>query len=193
VPNDAAMSSIKIASKDGNSGGFSYSIFGSRSIIVAFTKLYTPVLRICKVMTTVKDFMTTNVVTIDVHETVLYAAKLMHQQDVGDLVVVEGKLPKGIVTERDLVRRVMAQKKPLDTQVSGIMSAPLITIEKDASIRDAARQMVKYKIRRLPVTNGSELVGIIAASDFARHIGKKTLSEEILAAMTRYPFAEAKR
>lgn len=144
-------------------------------------------------MPTVKDFMTTNVITIDVHETVLYAAKLMHQQDVGDLVVVEGNLPKGIVTERDLVRRIMAQKKPLDTNVSEIMSAPLITIGEDASIRDAARQMVKYKIRRLPVTKGNELVGIIAASDFARHIGKKTLSEEILAAMTRYPFTEAKR
>ena len=144
-------------------------------------------------MPTVKDFMTSNVITIDVHETVLNAAKLMHQQDVGDLVVMEGNVPKGIVTERDLVRRVMAQKKPLDTKVSEIMSDPLITIEEEASIRDAARKMVKYKIRRLPVTKKNVLVGIIAASDFARHLSKKTFSEEILAAMSRYPFADAKR
>ncbi|MGD0331598.1 MAG: CBS domain-containing protein, partial [Nitrososphaeria archaeon] len=78
-------------------------------------------------MPTLKDFMTTNVITIDIHETVLYAAKLMHQQDVGDLVVMEGNVPKGIVTERDLVRRVMALKKPFDTKVSEIMSDPLIT------------------------------------------------------------------
>jgi CBS domain-containing protein len=144
-------------------------------------------------MPTVRDFMTTNVITIDVQETVLYAAKLMHQQDVGDLVVMEGKMPKGIVTERDLVRRVMAQKKSFDTKAYEVMSDPLITIKEDASIKDAARQMVKYKIRRLPVTNKNVLVGIIATSDFARHIGKKTLSEEILAAMSRYPFADAKR
>ena len=144
-------------------------------------------------MPTVKDFMTTNVITIDANETVLYAAKLMHQQDVGDLVVTEGNVPKGIVTERDLVRRIMAQKKSLEIKVSEIMSNPLITIEEEASIRDAARKMIKYKIRRLPVTKKNVLVGIIATSDFARHLGKKSLSEEIINAMTRYPLADSSR
>jgi CBS domain-containing protein len=144
-------------------------------------------------MPTVKSFMTTNVITIGVNETVLYAAKLMHQQDVGDLVVMEGNVPKGIVTERDLVRRVMALKKPLETKVSEIMTDPLITIEDNASIRDAARKMVKYKIRRLPVTKNTVLVGILVASDFAKHVSKKTLSEELLAAIRRYPFADVKR
>ena len=143
-------------------------------------------------MPTVKDFMTTNVITIDVQGTVLDAAKLMHQQDVGDLVVTEGKVPKGIVTERDLVRRVMANKKPLDTKVSEVMSDPLITIDEESSLRDAARKMVKYRIRRLPVMKKNVLVGIIVTSDFARHLSKKTFSEEVLAAMSRYPFADAK-
>ena len=142
-------------------------------------------------MPTVRDFMTTNVITIDFQATVLEAAKLMHQQDVGDLVVMEGNMPKGIVTERDIVRRVVAQRKPLDTKVSEVMSDPLITIDENASIRDAARKMVKYKIRRLPVMKKNVLVGIIATSDFARHLSKKTFSEEILAAMSRYPFADA--
>jgi CBS domain-containing protein len=144
-------------------------------------------------MPTVKDFMTTNVITIDVNRNVFEAAKMMHQQDVGDLVVMEGVEAKGIVTERDLVRRVIAIKKPLDTKVSEVMSYPLITIDQDAPLRDAARLMVKYKIRRLPVTKDSMLVGIIAASDFARHLSKKTFSEEILAAMTRYPLADYSR
>jgi len=144
-------------------------------------------------MPTVKDFMTTNVITIDIQRTVLEAAKLMHQQDVGDLVVMEGVESKGIVTERDLVRRVLALRKPLDTKVSEIMSNPLITIEEEASIRDAARKMIKYKIRRLPVTKKNVLVGIIATSDFARHLGKKSLSEEIINAMTRYPLADSSR
>jgi CBS domain-containing protein len=142
-------------------------------------------------MPTVRDFMTTNVITIDVKRTVLEAAKLMRQQDVGDLVVMDGIEAKGIVTERDLVRRVMAQKKPLDTKVSEVMSSPLITIEEDSSIRDAARKMVKYKIRRLPVTKKTKLVGIIATSDFARHLSKKSFSEIMLAAMSRYPLADS--
>jgi CBS domain-containing protein len=142
-------------------------------------------------MPTVKDFMTTNVITIDSQKTVLEAAKLMNQQGVGDLVVMEGKMPTGIVTERDLVRRVMAQKKPLETKVSEIMSAPLITIDEDASLKDAARKMIKNKIRRLPVKKTNELVGIVATSDFARYLGKKTLTEEILEAISRYPFADA--
>jgi CBS domain-containing protein len=144
-------------------------------------------------MPTVKDFMTTNVITIDAKGTVLQAAKLMHQQDVGDLVVMDGVVAKGIVTERDLVRRVMAQKKPLDTKVSEVMSDPLITIEEDDSLRDAARKMVKYKIRRLPVTKKNVLVGIIATSDFARHLSKKSFSEVMLAAMSRYPLADNSR
>jgi CBS domain-containing protein len=144
-------------------------------------------------MPTVRDFMTTNVITIDAQRTVLEAAKLMHQQDKGDLVVMDGAVAKGIVTERDLVRRVMAQKKPLDTRVSEIMSTPLITIDENSSLRDAARTMVKYKIRRLPVTKKNVLVGIIATSDFARHLSKKTFSEIMLAAMTRYPLADSSR
>ncbi len=141
-------------------------------------------------MPTVKDFMTTNVITIDFDRSVLEAAKLMHQQDVGDLVVMDGVEAKGILTERDLVRRVMAMKKPFETKVSEVMSNPLITIDQDAQLRDAARLMVKYKIRRLPVTKENILVGIIATNDFARHIGKKTFSEVMLAAMTRYPLAD---
>ena len=144
-------------------------------------------------MPQVKTFMTKNVATIDAQKTVLEAAKLMHQQDVGDLVVLESKVPKGIVTERDLVRRVMAQKKSFETKVCEIMSSPLITIDEESSLRDAARKMVKYRIRRLPVMKLDALVGIIATSDFARHLSEKTFSEEVLAAMSRYPFADAKR
>jgi CBS domain-containing protein len=144
-------------------------------------------------MPTVKDFMTTNVITIGINRNVLEAAKLMHQQDVGDLVVMDGVEAKGIVTERDLVRRVMAMKKPLDTKVSEVMSNPLITIDENAPLRDAARLMVKYKIRRLPVTKKTVLVGIIATNDFAKHLSKKTFSEVMLAAMTRYPLADNSR
>jgi len=137
--------------------------------------------------------MTKAVATIGTGGTVLEAAKLMHQQNVGDLVVMDGGGARGIVTERDLVRRVIAQRKPLDTKISEVMSSPLITIEEDCSLRDAARKMIKYKIRRLPVTQDGKLVGIIATSDFARHLSKKSFSETVIAAMTRYPLADSSR
>jgi CBS domain-containing protein len=138
-------------------------------------------------MPTVKNFMTKNVVTIDAQKTVFEAAKLMRHQGVGDLVVTESKTPKGIVTERDIVRRAVAQKRPLDIKVSEIMSTPLITIGENASLKEAARKMVKNQIRRLPVTKENELVGIIATSDFARHLSQKTHAEIILEAIGRYP------
>lgn len=137
--------------------------------------------------------MTKAVVTIGMGGTVLEAAKLMDHQNVGDLVVMDGGEAKGIITERDLVRRVIAQRKPLDAKISEVMSKPLITIEENCSLRDAARKMVKYKIRRLPVTQDGKLVGIIATSDFAKHLSKKSFSEAVIAAMTRYPLADSSR
>jgi CBS domain-containing protein len=140
-----------------------------------------------EIMPTVKNLMTKKVLTIDSQKTVFEAAELMSQKEVGDLIVVDGEMPVGIVTERDFVRRVVAKRRPLDTKVREIMSAPLITIGPDASLKEAARKMVNHRIRRLPVLKQHRLVGIIVVSDFARHLGKKTLTENILEAIWRYP------
>lgn len=138
-------------------------------------------------MTSVKELMTKDVVTVDLKKTVLEAAVLMGEKMKGCLVVVDDETPVGIVTERDFVRRALAKNLPLDTEVSEIMSKPLTIIDPDASIREAARLMVKNKIRRLPVVRENQLVGIIAASDFARQLSKKSITEQILEAMARYP------
>ncbi len=130
-------------------------------------------------MPTVKDFMTKNVITIDASKTVFEAAELMTQKGIGDLVVMDGKTPVGIVTERDFVRRVIAKRKELTSKVSEIMTTPLWTIHGDNTLQEAARKMVVRNIRRLPVLNKNELVGIITASDLARHLSKKTRTEEI--------------
>ncbi len=139
------------------------------------------------IMPKIKDLMTKNVITIDGQKTVFEAAELMSQKQVGDLIVMHGKMPRGIVTERDFVRRVVARRSPLDIKVSEIMSKPLITIDPDAPIQEAARKMVKNRIRRLPVLKAHKLVGMIVASDFARHLSKKTLTEILLESIWRYP------
>ena len=143
-------------------------------------------------MPTVKDLMTKDVLTIDVSKTVIEAAALMSQNDVGDLVVMENNTPVGIVTERDFVRRVLAVGKSTSTKVSEVMSTPLRVIDPEAPIKEAARRMVHKGIRRLVVIKDNKLVGIITATDFARHLSKKTLSDDILEAIGRshYPVPE---
>jgi len=138
-------------------------------------------------MPSVKDLMTKNVITIDLKKSVFDAAVLMSEKLIGCLVIVDGEEPVGIVTERDFVRRVVAKNLPLETTVSEIMSQPLITIDPDASLREAARLMLKNKVRRLPVVKENKLVGIIVIADFARQLSKKTITEQILEAMARYP------
>jgi len=138
-------------------------------------------------MSLVKDLLTKNVIKIDLRKTVFDAAVLMNRKKVGCLVIMDSEEPVGIVTERDFVRKVVAKNLPLDTKISEITSKPLITIDPDSPLREAARLMIKNKIRRLPVVKEVKLVGIIVASDFARQLSKKTITEQLLNAMTRYP------
>jgi CBS domain-containing protein len=141
-------------------------------------------------MVNVNDLMTKRTLTIGLENTISEAAQLMSQKGVGDLIVVDHEMPMGIVTERDFVRRIVAKGRPYDTKVSDVMTRPLITISPDASLKEAARKMVKHGIRRLPVQKSHKLVGILVVSDFARHLGKKTLTEGILEAIWRQPLSE---
>jgi CBS domain-containing protein len=138
-------------------------------------------------MTSVKDIMIKDVVTITVDKTVFEAAELMDSKGIGCLIIVQGETPVGIVTERDFVRRIIAKKLPYDVKVSEIMTKNLVAVDPDVSLKDAARLMSSNKIRRLPVVKQKKLVGIVVASDFIRNLGKKTVTEEIFDAMGRYP------
>jgi CBS domain-containing protein len=101
------------------------------------------------------------------------------------LVVVVKGFPVGIVTERDLVRRIVAVRGSFDVRVREVMSKTLVTIGPNVSLREAARVMASNRVRRLPVLDGNRLVGIIGASDFVRSVGRKTVAEELLSAVGR--------
>jgi CBS domain-containing protein len=137
-------------------------------------------------MPSVSDIMTKDVVSIGANNSVFTAAELMSKNEVGCLVVVDNEKPIGIITERDIVRRFVAKKLPLETKVTDVMSKSLITINPEASLKEAARVMSSNKIRRLPVLKQEKLVGIVVSADFVRNAGKKSVSEEILEAMGRY-------
>ncbi len=138
-------------------------------------------------MPSVKDIMTKEVITIEANKTVYEAAELMAAKELGCLIVVIKAFPVGIITERDIVRRIVAKRSSLDVKVTEVMTKTLITVEPDTSLREAARVMSANKIRRLPVLKDNTLVGIVVASDFVRNVGKKTTTEEILDALGRYP------
>ena len=143
-------------------------------------------------MPKVKDVMTKTVITVESNKTVTEAAALMAENDVSNLIVMENNTPIGIITERDFVRRVLAKEKPPKTRISEVMSTPLRVIDPEATLKEAARRMVRKRIRRLPVIKDNKLVGIITAADFARHLSKKTFTDDILEAIGRsnYPVPE---
>jgi CBS domain-containing protein len=138
-------------------------------------------------MVQVKDLMTKNVITINLKKSISDAALLMKAKKIGSLVVIDGETPVGIVTERDFVRRAVANKLQFDESISEIISKPLVTIDPDSTLEEAARLMLEKKIRRLLVLEEEKIRGIIVASDFARQLRKETLSEKILRAIARYP------
>lgn len=119
--------------------------------------------------------MTAKVLTTGLNTSVAKAAKLMAKNSVGSIVVVQSKKPVGILTERDLLMKVLsADLKPSKIPVKKIMSQPVVTITPDTDIADAVRIMARNGIRRLPVVEHGKLVGIITTMDIMK------ISPEIL-------------
>jgi len=135
----------------------------------------------------VEEVMTRRVVTIPSTATVREASELMDTENIGSLVVVEENRPVGIVTERDLVRKVLARHRdPGEVRVSEVMSKPLIYVTPDAFLSEAAGLMGGHNIRRLPVIEGDRLVGIITMYDIIRHYRETVYSIiDMLLTLTR--------
>lgn len=115
----------------------------------------------------VKDVMSSPVVTLNEKEPVTKIAQLMDKYDLGCIIVTgkDGK-PLGIITERDLVRRVLAKNRPrYKLAAKNVMTAPLITIDPDETLSEASRRMSRLNVRRLGVMYKGRLVGIISSKD----------------------------
>ena len=115
----------------------------------------------------VRDIMSSPVITIDEDETSNKAAVSMEKNDLGAVIVTnEAGKSIGIITERDLVIRVIAKNlKPDTIKCKEIMTTPLVTIEPEATISDAARRMTRLDIRRLGVIYKGNLLGIVSSKD----------------------------
>jgi len=119
----------------------------------------------------VKDVMVTNLITIDAEATVKKAAELMEKHDIGCLIVISYGNPIGIVTERDMLKRVLLQERDLGkTKVGNIMSAPLLASNPQTDIREAIRLMNERRIKKLPVVEDGKLIGLVSLTDVMRSL-----------------------
>jgi len=116
----------------------------------------------------VKDIMTQEVVTIKPSATISEAATLMRQYDIGILPVVEGENVVGVITDRDIVTRSVAQNKP-NLSVSDCMSKSTIYANPTQNVKTAVKTMAAQQIRRVPVMENGALCGILSVSDIVRN------------------------
>lgn len=119
-------------------------------------------------MKKVKDIMTKNVSYVDPTSTVVDAAKMMQQQNVGSIPVCDQNGLVGIVTDRDIVVRNIAQgSNPQNTAVRDIMTPGVTSASPEMNIDDVSKIMAQHQVRRIPVIENNKLVGIVALGDMA--------------------------
>lgn len=117
----------------------------------------------------VEDVMVKEVITIDENSTVKEAAEIMNKFEIGCLIAVRKGKAMGIITERDLLKRVVAEAKDANkTKVKEVMSSPLVVVEPKMDLEEAVRLMFQMKIKKLPVVDEKRLVGLVSLTDIAR-------------------------
>ena len=129
----------------------------------------------------VRNIMTKEIVTIDEGETALEAARIMSQKGISSLIVVKDAIPKGIITERDFVKKICAKQLEISqVKISNIMSRIRTVADPDTPIEVAVQRMANRGIRRLPIMQEGKVVGIITVTDLARYLRTILLLEGAL-------------
>jgi CBS domain-containing protein len=119
----------------------------------------------------VKDVMVTNLITMEAGSNARKAAELMNRHDIGCIIVVNYGKPVGIITERDMLKRVLLQARDSRrTHASHIMSKPLITTSPETDLRDAVNLMNERRIKKLPVVEDGSLIGLLSITDIVRSL-----------------------
>ena len=128
----------------------------------------------------IREAMTPSPTTVEPGTTAQDAARTMKSEDVGSLPIVEGERLVGVVTDRDIAIRIVAEGKGIDTPVGEIASKDIVTVDPEQSLEEAVRLMAKHQVRRLPVTEeDGKLIGVLAQADIAQ-IGHDALTGEVV-------------
>ena len=120
----------------------------------------------------VEDVMTKVIISVPTETTVFQVAKMMEQGGIGAVLVKKNNHLSGIITDRDYATKIVSHNLSSDTPVEQIMSSPLITINFDESISDAAERMTSKKIRKLAVTDNGNIIGLITSTDLVTQLAK---------------------
>jgi CBS domain-containing protein len=127
-----------------------------------------------------RDVMTSNPTTCSVEAPVAAAAKAMAQEDVGPIPVMDGERLIGMLTDRDIVIRVVAEgRDPQLTTVGDVASKDLATVSPDEDLDRALELLAERQLRRLPVVEGETLVGLLAQADIAREGDDRTTGQVV--------------
>jgi CBS domain-containing protein len=117
----------------------------------------------------VEDVMVEDVVTVEEDITVKKAVAIMNKYEIGCLIVTKRSKPVGIITERDMLTRVLAESRASEkTKVAEVMSRPLIVADPNMELEEAAKLMFKMKVKKLPILSEGRLVGLVTLTDLAR-------------------------
>jgi CBS domain-containing protein len=115
----------------------------------------------------IRDVMTPNPTTMAPDDSIQNAARIMRDQDTGVVPVVDNGRPIGMITDRDIVVRAVADGSQLNRPVREIVTGAVVTVTPETSTREAAQLMSEHQIRRLPVVENERLVGIVSLGDIA--------------------------
>lgn len=128
----------------------------------------------------IKEMMSTELVTVNPNETLAQASTKMAEQDVGFLPVVVQEQLVGVITDRDIVARAISKGlDPNSTHVSEFMTKEFITGTPDMSHEDACKLMMDHQIRRLPIVENNQLVGVVGLADLALDLEEEEEEETV--------------
>jgi CBS domain-containing protein len=130
---------------------------------------------------TVRDAMTNDPRSVEASTPIVEAARLMKQEDVGVIPIVEGDRLQGVITDRDIVIRIVAEGKDAQSATVGeAASQNVVTIDPQQELDEALRLMAQHQVRRLPVVEeDGKLVGILATADVAQHADEERVGETV--------------
>jgi CBS domain-containing protein len=138
----------------------------------------------------ISEVMTQGVVTADSGDTLQHVGELMRDRNVGSVVICEGGRPVGVITDRDLALAVVADRIDLSSPAGDNASRPLVTGEVEMNLEEAVALMIQHRIRRLPVTEGDGLVGIVTIDDLAVRAGDLHQAQRITAEVAKAALPE---
>jgi CBS domain-containing protein len=120
----------------------------------------------------IRDVMTPNPRTVSPNDSIQSAARVMRDEDTGVVPVVDNGKPVGVITDRDIVVRAVAEDREMNRPVRDIVTTELVAVHPDMSVQEATELMSEHQVRRLPVIDNDRLVGIVSIGDIAVKEGK---------------------